>query len=113
MLSNIGVTGRNASSWIDAYGENFGRDDMYVNIRGGMYDVFKARAYTNWIPHNFLFHGITPYSGKRDGQPEATFPKPNVGTWNNVDLGTSARTRAAISSGRRTRRGTSVSKATR
>ena len=43
-----------ASSWIDAYGENFGRDDMYVDIRGGMYDVFKARAYTNWLPHNFL-----------------------------------------------------------
>ena len=43
MLSNIGVTGRNSSSWVDAYGENFGRDDMYVNIRGGLYDVFKAR----------------------------------------------------------------------
>src|SRR6185295_11899319 len=39
MLSNIWLTGRNTKSWIDAYGENFGRDDTYVNIRGGMYDV--------------------------------------------------------------------------
>ena len=51
MLSNIGIFGRTSKSWINAYGEKFGRDDMYVNIRGGLYDVFRARAYTNWMPH--------------------------------------------------------------
>src|SRR5512139_2286083 len=60
MLSNFGLTGRNSSSWIDAYGENFGRDDMYLNVRGGMYGVFRARAYANWMPHEFLFNGLTP-----------------------------------------------------
>jgi hypothetical protein len=34
MLSNFGFTGRNSTSWVDAYGENFGRDDMYINMRG-------------------------------------------------------------------------------
>ena len=87
MLSNIGVTGRNASSWIDAYGENFGRQDMYVNIRGGLYNVFKAQAYTNWIPHDFLTLGITPYAGSGSANLAATFPKTNLGTWNNVNLG--------------------------
>ena len=87
MLSNFGFTGRNSKSWIDAYGENFGRDDMYVNLRGGMYDVFKARAYTNWIPHNFLFDGITPFSGSGTANLTATFPSSDLGTWNNVNLG--------------------------
>ena len=87
MLSNIGVTGRNSRSWIVAYGENFGRDDLYVNIRGGMYDVFKARAYINWIPHNFLFNGLTPYAGSGGTALTATFPQLNPGTWNGVNLG--------------------------
>jgi MtrB/PioB family decaheme-associated outer membrane protein len=87
MLSSFGVTGRNSRSWLDAYGENFGRDDLYVNIRGGMYDVFKARAYTNWIPHNFLFNGLTPYSGSGGSSLSATFPQPNPATWNGVNLG--------------------------
>ena len=87
MLSNFGFTGRNSTSWIDAYGENFGRDDTYFSARGGMYDVFKARAYTNWMPHNFLFNGITPFAGSGTSNQTATFQKPNLGTWTNVDIG--------------------------
>ena len=30
--------------WIDFYGENFGRDDMYINLRGGRYDVLQVPA---------------------------------------------------------------------
>jgi hypothetical protein len=87
MLSNIGFTGRNSTSWVDAYGENFGRDDTYFSVRGGMYDVFKARAYTNWMPHNFLFNGLTPFAGAGTSLQTATFQKPNIGTWTNVDIG--------------------------
>ena len=35
VLSNILFRGRNDKLWIDAYGENFGRDDMYLSLRGG------------------------------------------------------------------------------
>src|SRR5215471_1864307 len=84
---NSGIMGRNQTSWITAYGENFGRDDQYMNIRGGMYDVFKAQAYLNWIPHNFLFNGITPFAGTGSGTLTANFPAPNLGTWNTIDLG--------------------------
>ncbi len=87
MLSNIGVTGRNSKSWINAYGENFGRDDMYVDLRGGMYDVFKARAYTNWMPHNFLYNGLTPYTGSGSNNLTATFPAPDTATWQGLNLG--------------------------
>ena len=54
MLSNVGARGRNSTSWFDGYGENFGRDDQYMFLRGGMYDVFKAGAYLNDMPHNFV-----------------------------------------------------------
>lgn len=87
MLSNIEFRGRNSKSWIDAYGENFGRNDMFVNIRGGMYDVFKAQAYTNWIPHNFLYNGLTPFTGSGSSNLSATFPAPNPAVWQNLDLG--------------------------
>lgn len=87
MLSNFGFVGRNSKSWVNAYGENFGRDDMYVNVRGGMYNVFKAQAYTNWIPHNFLYNGLTPFSGSGTPVLTATFPQPNPATWNPLDLG--------------------------
>jgi len=87
MLSNIGIFGRNNKSWIDAYGENFGRDDMYVNLRGGMYDVFRARAYTNWMPHNLLFNGLTPFTGAGTANLTAAFPQPNPAGWQALDLG--------------------------
>ncbi|NDP42622.1 MAG: MtrB/PioB family outer membrane beta-barrel protein [Aromatoleum sp.] len=87
MLSNIGFTGRTSRSWIDAYGENFGRDDQYFSVRGGMYNVFKAQAYTSSMPHNFLFNGLTPFVGSGSGTLRATFPNPDPANWLNVDIG--------------------------
>ncbi len=52
-LSNVGVQGRNSRTWFQGYGENFGRTDQFMFLRGGMYDVFKAGAYLNDIPHTF------------------------------------------------------------
>ena len=42
VLSNVGVRGRNSTTWFEGYGENFGRDDQYMFLRGGMYDMFKS-----------------------------------------------------------------------
>ena len=52
-LSNVGVQGRNSTTWFQGYGENFGRSDQYMFLRSGVYDVFKAGAYLNDIPHTF------------------------------------------------------------
>ena len=88
VLSNIGIFGRTSKSWIDAYGENFGRDDMYINMRGGMYDVFRARAYTNWMPHNLLFNGLTPFTAARHREPDGdTSRSPIRRRWQPLDLG--------------------------
>jgi MtrB/PioB family decaheme-associated outer membrane protein len=89
VLSNIWLRGRNDKYWVDGYGENFGRDDMYISLRGGAYDKFKYRVYTNWIPHNFLFNGLTPYQGSGTTllTPISPFPLPDPSTWNNIGIG--------------------------
>ena len=47
---------------------------MYLNIRGGIYDVFSARVYSNWMPHNLLFNGLTPFTGAGAVQPVGDLP---------------------------------------
>lgn len=87
VLSNIFVRGRGNRTWFDGYGENFGRDDQYLMLRGGIYDVFKYKIYSDSLPHNFLFNGLTPFTGAGSGNLSATFPQPNPSTWNSLDIG--------------------------
>lgn len=88
VLSSILLRGRGPTGyWLDLYGENFGRDDMYVNLTGGRYDRFKYRLYSDWVPQNRLFGGRTPFAGAGSGDLRATFPQPNPATWNSVDIG--------------------------
>ena len=61
---------------------------MYLSLRGGQYDVFKYRIYTNWIPHNFAFDARTPYDGAGSqpaGRRRSRRPIPT--RWNQFDLG--------------------------
>ena len=81
------LKGRGSRYWLDLFGENLGRDDHYVNLRGGMYDVFKYRLYTDQLKHNFLFGGITPYAGAGSTTNTATFPQLDTATWNSIDVG--------------------------
>ncbi len=93
VLSNVGVQGRSSTTWFQGYGENFGRDDQYMFLRGGMYDVFKAGAYLNDIPHTFSSRAYTPYTGSGSNLLTATFPlaslpsNPPTAGWNNFRLG--------------------------
>ncbi len=87
VLSSIGFVGRDDKRWIDAYGENLGRDDMYINVRGGIYGLFSARVYTNWMPHNLLSNGLTPFTGAGTSNLAATFPSPDPSSWLPLDLG--------------------------
>ena len=91
VLSIIEFRGRNAQSgyWLDFFGENLGRDDMYLNLRGGQYDAFKYRFYTDWMTHNRLYGGAgrTPFAGSGSGDLRATFPQPNPATWNDLYIG--------------------------
>jgi MtrB/PioB family decaheme-associated outer membrane protein len=88
VLSSILARGRGPTGyWIDFYGENFGRDDMYINLEGGRYDAFKYRVYTDWLTHNRLFNGRTPFAGSGSGDLRATFPQPDPSTWNSLNIG--------------------------
>ena len=87
VMSNAAVRGRNSTSWFAGYGENFGRSDQYMFLRGGMYDIFKAGAYLNDIPHNFLKSGLTPYYGPPGSVLTAPFPATNSNIWNGLNLG--------------------------
>jgi hypothetical protein len=93
VLSNIGLRGRSTKSWFEGYGENFGRTDQYMFLRGGMYDVFKAGAYLNDVPHVFSSNASSPYGGIGSNLLTATFPLgalPNPsppGNWSNFTLG--------------------------
>jgi len=78
-LSNVWARGRNSTTWFEGYGENFGRDDQYMFIRGGVYGVFKAGAYLNDMPHDFSTNAITPFAGVGSEQLVATFPRPVQG----------------------------------
>jgi MtrB/PioB family decaheme-associated outer membrane protein len=85
-LIGFDAKGRSSQYWLDLFGENLGRDDEYVNLRGGMYDIFKYRLYTDALRHNFLFGGITPYSGAGSTNLTATFPSLDTTKWNSLDM---------------------------
>jgi len=87
LLTIFDVKGRNSRYWLDLFGENLGRDDAYVNLRGGMYDVFKYRLYSDALKHNFMFFGITPYSGAGTATQRTTFPRLNPSVWDPLELG--------------------------
>jgi MtrB/PioB family decaheme-associated outer membrane protein len=87
VLSDVFVRGRSGQTWFDGYGENFGRDDQYMMLQGGIYDVFKMKIYSDWIPHNFLFNGFSPFSGTGSNNLTGTFPNPDFTTWNRIDIG--------------------------
>jgi hypothetical protein len=85
VLVEFDIKGRGSRYWFDLFGENLGRDDQYVNLRGGVYDVFKYRFYTDALRHNFLYNGITPYTGAGGTTQRATFPQLDPATWNKID----------------------------
>ena len=86
-LTNVWARGRNSTNWFEGYGENFGRNDQYMFLRGGIYDVFKAGAYFNEMPHDFSTNAITPYAGVGSGLLQSTFPQLNPANWNSFNLG--------------------------
>jgi len=91
--SNVGLEGRNSTTWFQGYGENFGRDDQYMFLRGGVYDVFKSGLYLNDIPRTFSSRAYTPFVGSGGNLLTATFPLPSLATnpptvgWSSFRLG--------------------------
>ena len=87
VLSSFGAQGRSSSAWFQGYAENIGRSDQYLFLRGGMFDVFKAGAYLNDMPHNFSSNALTPYNGVGGNTLFSTFPQLSTSGWNQFNLG--------------------------
>ena len=81
----IDVRGGNRAYYLRAFGEEFGRDDQFINITGGGYGVWKASLYNNDIPHNYSFNALTPLAGTPGTLlvgPGLPYPQsPNPATW--------------------------------
>src|SRR5688572_10869174 len=81
-LFGFDIAGRSSRYWFDLFGENLGRDDQYLDVRGGVYDVFKYRLFSDSLKHNFLWNGLTPYNGAGSNAHRTTFPRLDTSTWN-------------------------------
>jgi MtrB/PioB family decaheme-associated outer membrane protein len=87
-LSNILLRGRNTQgTWYDFFGENFGREDMYLNLRGGQYDAWKGRLYWDWIPHELGIGMRTPLLDPPSADLRNRFPQPNPDNWARFNYG--------------------------
>src|SRR5512139_931853 len=60
LIGVIDIMGGNRTYYFRGYGENFGRDDQYINVSGGAYQAWKASIYNDRIPHNLSWNGLTP-----------------------------------------------------
>jgi hypothetical protein len=87
LLTIFDIKGRGSEYWFDLFGENLGRDDQYIAARGGSYNAFKYRLWTDALKHNFLFNGRTPYAGAGGTTQTAAFPRTDPATWNSLDEG--------------------------
>jgi MtrB/PioB family decaheme-associated outer membrane protein len=86
-LFGFELRGRSDTGHFNAYGENLGADDQYLNLSGGRYNTYKYRLYSDQLRHN-LGSGpgaLSPFSGIGGATLTAPFPLPAVGSWNTFD----------------------------
>src|SRR5512137_992184 len=91
VIGVLDVRGSSKNYYLKFFGENFGRDDQFVEARGGAYDVFKAIVYQDRMPHNLSWNALTPlyntWSNLQQG-PGGTYPQAqNPAAWNTFDYG--------------------------
>jgi MtrB/PioB family decaheme-associated outer membrane protein len=81
------LRGRSGQSYFNAYGENLGRDDQYLDLNGGRYNTFKYRIYSDQLRHNFGSGpgALSPFSGIGSATLTAPSPLPAVPLWGSFD----------------------------
>jgi MtrB/PioB family decaheme-associated outer membrane protein len=87
-IANVDINVRSDRQWLDLFGENLGRRDQFMDIRGGVYGSFKYGAYLNDIVHNEGFNLITPFSGVGT----SILTAPVTGTGANMTFNTDTKT---------------------
>src|SRR3974390_66930 len=56
----LDVRGSSENYFLNFFGENFGRDDQYLDLKGGKYGYFKYGLYDDKMTHNLGFGLSTP-----------------------------------------------------
>jgi hypothetical protein len=83
----FGLNVSNGDWWHRLFGENLGRDDQSIEVKGGRYGIFKYSVYNEEVIHNLTFGAITPFTGA--GTNNITFagtaPSTDITTWNTFD----------------------------
>jgi MtrB/PioB family decaheme-associated outer membrane protein len=57
------IRGESQSNFVRFFGENIGRDDQFMELKGGQYGVYKYSLTNNNIIHNLTSNAITPFAG--------------------------------------------------
>lgn len=86
LLTLFKVQGRSQDYYLDFFAENLGREDMYVDLRGGSYGNFKYRLFSDSLEHFFTTDARTPYTGAGTINQTAVLPNLNPASWNVYDL---------------------------
>lgn len=98
VLSIIDLRGRADRYYVNFYGENLARDDMFLKLDGGMKQLFKYALWSDSLTHSFGFGMRSPYNGLGGSDPRApvtyaaatnTFfiaNAANPASWNSYDL---------------------------
>ncbi len=102
------LRGRGGRYWFDLFGENLGRDDHYVNLRGGIYDVLST-ACQRPAQAQLPFRRQDAVRGRRQHRQHGVgFPCSTRRPGTRSTRATSGATTAATSSSRAPRPGTSA-----
>lgn len=86
LLTLLDIQGRGNGHYLDFYGENLGRSDMFVDLIGGSYGSFKYQLFSDSLEHYFTTDARTPYSGAGTDTQRATLPSLDPSTWDTYDL---------------------------
>ena len=92
VMSNVGVQGRNSTTWFQGYGENFGRNrPVHVPARRHVRRVQVRRVHQRH-PAQFSTSAFTPFNGSGGNLLTATFPLTGITAipptgWNGFTLG--------------------------
>lgn len=88
-IAGFELRGRGDRYYTNLYGENIGRDDQYLDVRGGSYGMFKYRLFSDELRHNFGSGpgALSPFSGIGGSTLTAVFPRPSppATAWNTFD----------------------------
>lgn len=88
VFGDFELRGHSDTGYLNAYGENFGRDNQFLDLKGGAYGVFKYRLYSDELRHNFGSGpgARSPFSGIGSATLTAvTPPDNNFLGWNTFD----------------------------